>query len=44
MKEPLLTNVNTQKYPTLFLFFRKNLVDFNEAHLHKVTVNLHTHA
>ena len=31
-----------EKYPTLFVFC-KNLVDFNEASLHEVTLNLHTH-
>ena len=32
-----------EKYPTL-LFFYENLVDFNEAHLHEATLNLHRHA
>ena len=31
-----------EKYPTLF--FCENLVGFNEARLHEVTLNLHTHA
>ena len=31
-----------EKYPTL-VFFCENLVDFNEAHLHEATLNLHTH-
>ena len=26
------------------IFFCKNLVDFNEVHLHEVTLNPHTHA
>ena len=30
-----------EKYPTFF--FLENLVDFNEAHLHEATLNLHTH-
>ena len=31
-----------EKYPTFS--FCENLVDFNEAHLHHVTLNFHTHA
>ena len=31
-----------EKYPTFFLFC-ENLVDFNEAHLHEVTLNPHMH-
>ena len=33
-----------EKYSSFFFFFCKNLVDFNEAHLHEVTLILHTHA
>jgi hypothetical protein len=33
-----------EKYPTFFYFFCKNLVDFNEAHLHETTLKLHMHA
>ena len=32
-----------EKYQTFF-FFCKNLMDFNEARLHKETLNLYTHA
>jgi hypothetical protein len=29
---------------TTTLFFCKNLVDFNEVHLHEATLDLHTNA